>query len=86
MKFKTTIVGEDWGYYEINDETDLYEDVQSEGQEKADKYFRCGVFKPDEIKHHFIDGFLDYLYQSDHCPINCYEKKIVNYILEKVKD
>jgi len=86
MKFKTSIIGEDWGYYEINDETDLYEDILSEGQEEVDRYFKCGEFKPDEIKHHFIDGFLDYLGQSDHCPMNFYEKKIVGYILERVED
>lgn len=85
MKFKVTLTGDNYGYYEIVDEEEYYLDiVEDSGKEEADKYFKCGTFYTSEIKNHYLYGFIECLSQSDHCPPLIYQRGIINCSLERV--
>lgn len=88
MKFKVTIVGEDWGFYTIEDYEEMYEDIlEHEDEESAKEYFKCGEFIPEDVKNdidHFIIAYLEALRDSARLPLDADNKKIIKYIVERV--
>lgn len=85
MKIKTEFVGDDWGFYVIKDETQLYKDiVKFDGQAAANDYFTEGEFEPNDTSGYAIVQ-LESLGQSDNCPPQLYTNdfKIIITILGK---
>ncbi|MFF2531363.1 hypothetical protein ACFVS2_20885 [Brevibacillus sp. NPDC058079] len=73
IKRKITVMGENWGWFEIEDCTDHYNMIlSSEGKESADTYFQPGIYTSQEIDalngKHFLFGFIEALGQSENCP------------------
>lgn len=91
MKRKITWVGKDWGFYIVQDFTDCVNDLKKyEGftDEQIDEYFKVGEFTPEEVREnngkHFLYGVDESIYQSDMCPPQLYDDKVIKYIVEEV--
>lgn len=75
LKLKIECVGDNWGFYEIKDVTEEYNDIcKNEGKEKADEYFAEGTFDPDNSNGTYSYGYIECLGQSDWCPPQIYQK------------
>ena len=92
MKFKITLIGEDWGYYIIEDYTDYYDDLKdNEGlsEEELKEFFTSGEFDDKFVcscnGKHFLYGYLEGLAQSDYCPPVLFERDIIKYVVERVE-
>lgn len=75
MLIKTEFIGENWGYYVINDETNFYKDVAAdEGIEYANIFFKDQTFQSQEDvpPQCYVSSILESIGQSDECPPQLY--------------
>jgi hypothetical protein len=92
VKRKVTIIGDHWGYYEIETYTSDYEEVLiAKGKKVADHYFRPGIFTDKELRSmdhtHFLAAYLEGLAQSDKCPPQFFNSEFeLSYQVEVVID
>lgn len=75
---KVTIVGQTYGYWEIEDITEAYYDTG----ENAEEYFAPGEYDGNSG---YALGFLESISQSDYCPPFLWYEDINKVIIEDVK-
>ncbi|MNB73741.1 hypothetical protein D3C81_496910 [compost metagenome] len=76
MKVKIECVGDDWGFYQIIDVTEFFNDiVNSESLEEANKYFAEGTYYEDSSDGTYAASYIENLGQSDWCPPQLYHKE-----------
>lgn len=91
IRRKVTWVGEDWSFSIIRDYTKRAEELMKyEGfaEEDVQNYYRPGTFTIEFVRQnkgeHFLYGEEESLMQSDSCPPQLHESKILQYIVEEV--